>query len=84
VSITVPEPATAAAPTAHAGSATPAPAPVATAGPVVVYSGAAGTDAAQQTNAEQPVQLDLVVAQAGLNPVQIVDDVTNHLPGGNP
>ncbi|MEY2402619.1 MAG: polymerase sigma-70 factor, subfamily, partial [Acidimicrobiaceae bacterium] len=71
-------------PVDHAGApASEAPA-VASAGPLSVYSGKEATQAAQDTNEQQPVQLDLDVVQAGLNPGQIVDDLTNHLPGGNP
>jgi RNA polymerase sigma-70 factor (ECF subfamily) len=59
-------------------------APVSVAGPVVVYSGPQGTQEAQSANAEQPLQLDLQVIQAGVNPVQIVTDATNHISGGTP
>jgi RNA polymerase sigma-70 factor (ECF subfamily) len=60
------------------------PPPVASAGPVRVYAGTDGTQSAQAANAEQPVQLDLGAAQAGLNPVQTINDVINHIPGGTP
>jgi hypothetical protein len=60
------------------------PPPIASAGPVAVHSGPAGTKYAQQANSEQPVQVDLPGVQAGLNPVQTVTDVLNHLPGGTP
>jgi hypothetical protein len=48
-----------------------------------VLSGPEGTQWAQDANEQQPVQLDLGALQVGLNPMQIVDDATNHLPGGN-
>jgi RNA polymerase sigma-70 factor (ECF subfamily) len=82
VAIVLPESAApAVAGAARTTAAAPA-APVAAAGPVAVYSGKDATEAAQATNAEQPVQVDLAVVEAGLNPGQIVNDVTNHLPGG--
>jgi hypothetical protein len=37
-----------------------------------------------EANAEQPVQLDVGVLQAGANPVQLVQDAINHIPGGTP
>jgi len=60
------------------------PPPVVSVGPVGVYSGPEGTKAAQQANAEQPVQVNLPVIQAGVNPVQTVNDVLDNLPGGKP
>ena len=84
--VTVPAPVVAATgehPTATA-TAAKLPPPVVSAGPVGVYSGPEATKAAQQANAEQPVQLDLPLVQAGVNPVQTVNDLVNHLPGGQP
>jgi hypothetical protein len=82
IAIVLPEPA-APAVASNAPTTTAAPAaPVAAAGPVAVYSGKEATEAAQATNAEQPVQVDLAVVEAGLNPGQILNDATNHLPGG--
>jgi RNA polymerase sigma-70 factor (ECF subfamily) len=86
--ISIAEPATpsvapAAAPPRVSTPAVPTP-PVAAAGPVAVYSGSDGTQQAQAANAEQPLQVDLAVIEAGLNPVQIVHDAANQLPGGNP
>jgi RNA polymerase sigma-70 factor (ECF subfamily) len=82
ISITGPQPAAPAVNAEHVTSPAAPAAPVATAGPVTVAHGEDATKAAQETNAEQPVQLDLAVVEAGLNPVQIVNDATNHLPGG--
>jgi hypothetical protein len=65
-------------------TATSAPLPVATAGPVAVYSGREGTANAQQANDEQPVQLDVGVIDAGLNPIQIVTDAASHVSGRTP
>jgi hypothetical protein len=63
----------------------PAPsAPVAAAGPVGVFSGKQGTEDAQHANDQQPVQVDLAVIEAGLNPIQTINDAANHLPGGTP
>jgi RNA polymerase sigma-70 factor (ECF subfamily) len=53
-------------------------------GAVSVYHGAAGTQAAQAANSEQPVQIDLGVVQAGVNPSQTVGDLAKHIPGGKP
>lgn len=82
VTIALPEPVAPAVAVQQTSNPSAAVVPVAAAGPVAVYSGAEATQAAQDTNATQPVQVDLALVQAGLNPVQIVDDVTNHLPGG--
>jgi hypothetical protein len=62
----------------------PPPPPVVAAGPVAVLSGPEGTKQAQDSNDEQPVQVDTRLIEAGLNPVQIVTDAANHLPGGTP
>lgn len=69
---------------AGAKTSTPLPPPAVSVGPVGVYSGRDATQAAQQANAEQPVQVDLSVIQAGVNPVQTVNDVVDNLPGGKP
>jgi len=60
------------------------PPPVATAGPVAVYSGPDAVESARAANAEQPVQLDLILVEVGVHPVQIVEDAADHLPGGMP
>jgi RNA polymerase sigma-70 factor (ECF subfamily) len=82
IGIVLPEPAAPTTAVVGHTTAAAAPAPVAAAGPVAVYSGEAATQAAQDSNAQQPVQVDLAVVSAGLNPGQIVNDITNHLPGG--
>jgi hypothetical protein len=54
------------------------------AGPVSVRTGDAAVAAAQQDNAQQPVQVDLHIIQIGANPQQTVEDIVDHLPGGKP
>jgi RNA polymerase sigma-70 factor (ECF subfamily) len=58
--------------------------PRANAGPVSVGTGDAAVAAAQQDNAQQPVQVDLHIIQIGANPQQTVEDIVDHLPGGKP
>ena len=86
ISILPPPTASSAPPAEHprAADAPPPPPPVASAGPVAEYSGPEGTQHAPEANAEQPLQVDMTVVQAGLNPEQIVTDAANHLPGGMP
>jgi RNA polymerase sigma-70 factor, ECF subfamily len=74
-------PASAAASHSASTSTPAAPKPTASASAVQVYSGKAGTESAQQSIQEQPVQVNLGLVQAGVNPPQIVDDLANHLPG---
>lgn len=85
ISIVLPPAVSAPAAAEQPRASTPAlPPPVASAGPVAVYSGPEGTAQAQAANAEQPVQLDLHFVEVGLNPEQTVTDATDHLPGGMP
>jgi len=57
---------------------------VAKAGPVSVGAGDSAVAAAQQANAQQPVQVDLHIIQVGANPKQTLDDALDHVPGGRP
>lgn len=73
------------APAHRSSDAAPAdPHRVASAGPVSVSHGDAAVAAAQQANAQQPVQVDLHVIQVGVNPQQTVNDALDHVPGGRP
>lgn len=60
-----------------------APAAAADLGAAQLYSGADGTAYAQQQNEQQPVQVDLPLVQAGLNPEQLANDLTGSLVGGH-
>ncbi|HEY2812146.1 MAG TPA: RNA polymerase sigma factor [Acidimicrobiales bacterium] len=61
------------------------PPPAANAGVAQVYAGENGTTWAQQQAAAQPVQLDAgPLVQAGVDPAQIVSDVTATVLGGSP
>jgi hypothetical protein len=59
-------------------------APIAQAGPLTISHGRAATQAAQEANAEQPVQVDLHVIEIGVNPAQTISDALHHIPGGTP
>lgn len=63
-----------------AGAPTPA---ADVAGVAQVYSGDEGVAYAEDQAEQHPVQLDLEVVQAGVNPGQLVGDITGTL-GGNP
>jgi len=70
--------------TASDPAAPATPAPSADLGVAQVYTGPQGTAWAEQEAAAQPVHVDLgPVAQIGLNPVQMIDDLTNALTGGS-
>jgi hypothetical protein len=49
-----------------------------------VYSGDQGSDYIQQQNAEQPVQVDLGIIEAGADPVQLAGDLAHQLVGDTP
>jgi RNA polymerase sigma-70 factor (ECF subfamily) len=61
-----------------------APPPVVNAGVAQVYHGDQAVEWGTQQNEQQPVNVEVPnVVGAGVDPGQIVDDVTSYLPGGN-